>query len=115
MDFSIPDEITALLKQLDQFIEDEIKPLEQQDDNMRFFDHRREYARTDFENGGVPRKDWEELLAEMLRLRWNAAGSGQSRASSGLRSAVVLIDNAQGLADENHSIDHHREAQQQRC
>jgi len=67
VDFSIPDDIQAFLKQLDQFIEDEIKPLEQQDDNMRFFDYRREYARTDFENGGVPRKDWEDLLAEMRR------------------------------------------------
>ncbi len=26
-----------------------------QDDNIRFFDHRREWARTDFDNGGVPR------------------------------------------------------------
>jgi alkylation response protein AidB-like acyl-CoA dehydrogenase len=67
MDFTIPDDIQELLRQLDQFIEDEIKPLEQQDDNMRFFDHRREYARTDYENGGVPRKDWEDLLAEMRR------------------------------------------------
>ncbi len=30
---------------------------------MRFFDHRREWARTDFEHDGVPRADWEELLA----------------------------------------------------
>ena len=67
MDFTIPDDIQQLLRQLDQFIEDEIKPLEQQDDNIRFFDHRREFSRTDFENGGVPRKDWEELLAEMRR------------------------------------------------
>ncbi len=29
----------------------EIKPLEQQDDNVRFFDHRREHARTDWDNG----------------------------------------------------------------
>ena len=67
MDFSIPDDIQQLLRQIDQFIEDEIKPLEQQDDNIRFFDHRREFARTDFENGGTPRHDWEELLAEMRR------------------------------------------------
>jgi acyl-CoA dehydrogenase len=67
VDFTIPDDIQEILRQLDQFIEDEIKPLEQQDDNIRFFDHRREYARTDYENGGVPRKDWEELLAEMRR------------------------------------------------
>ncbi|MBE0611594.1 MAG: acyl-CoA dehydrogenase family protein [Dehalococcoidia bacterium] len=67
MDFTIPNDIKEFLRQLDQFIEDEIKPLEQQDDNMRFFDQRREFARTDFENGGTPRKDWEELLAEMRR------------------------------------------------
>jgi HAMP domain-containing protein len=35
-----------------RFIEAEIKPLQAQDDNERFFDHRREWARTDFDNGG---------------------------------------------------------------
>ncbi len=67
MDFEIPADIQDFLKEIDAFIEDQIKPLERENDNMRFFDHRREYARTDFENGGVPRKDWEELLAEMRR------------------------------------------------
>jgi len=67
MDFDLPQDLLDLLAELDTFIEQVIRPLEQQDDNMRFFDHRREYARTDFENGGVPRKDWEELLAEMRR------------------------------------------------
>ena len=38
-----------------------------QDDNDRFFDHRREWARTDFEHGGLPRKEWEALLGEMRR------------------------------------------------
>ncbi len=73
MDFDIPKEIQDLLGELDNFIEKEIKPLEQQDDNIRFFDHRREYARTDWENGGVPRKEWEELLGEARR-RADAAG-----------------------------------------
>ena len=73
MDFTIPDEIQSTLDQLDEFIEREIKPLERADDNMRFFDHRREWARTDFDNGGVPRADWEELLREMRR-RADAAG-----------------------------------------
>ena len=73
MDFEIPGEIQATLAQLDAFIEKEIKPLEQENDNMRFFDHRREWARTDFENDGVPRADWEELLKEMRR-RADAAG-----------------------------------------
>ncbi len=73
MDFSIPREIQAKLDELDEFIEREIKPLEEQDDNIRFFDHRREHARTDWDNGGVPRADWEELLREMRR-RADAAG-----------------------------------------
>lgn len=67
MDFNIPVELTAYLKELDEFIEREIKPLQAQDDNERFFDHRREWARTDFENGGLPRKEWEALLAEARR------------------------------------------------
>ena len=67
MNFTIPTEVQATLDSLDDFIEREVKPLEQQDDNIRFFDHRREFARTDWENGGVPRKDWEELLAKMRR------------------------------------------------
>ena len=73
MDFTIPAETKALLDSLDTFIEREIKPLEQEDDNIRFFDHRREWARTDFENGGKPREDWHELLGEARR-RADAAG-----------------------------------------
>ena len=67
MDFAIPDDIQETLDALDVFIEKEIKPLQAQDDNERFFDHRREWARTDFENDGVPRADWEALLREMRR------------------------------------------------
>ena len=67
MNFSLPAEILDYLAELDAFIEREIKPLEQQDDNVRFFDHRREWARTDFEAGGLPRKDWEALLLEARR------------------------------------------------
>jgi alkylation response protein AidB-like acyl-CoA dehydrogenase len=67
MDFAIPADLQAYLAELDAFIEAEIKPLEQQDDNIRFFDHRREYARTDWERGGLPRPEWEELLKEATR------------------------------------------------
>ena len=73
MDFSLPQDLVEYLSVLDTFIETEIKPLEQQDDNIRFFDHRREYARTDFEAGGLPRKEWEDLLVEATR-RADAAG-----------------------------------------
>ena len=64
MNFEIPVELSDYLAILDAFIEEEIKPLEQQDDNIRFFDHRREWARTDFENGGLPRPEWEDLMRE---------------------------------------------------
>jgi acyl-CoA dehydrogenase len=73
MDFDVPKDIQDYLDELDRFIDAEIKPLQAQDDNIRFFDHRREYARTDFEGGGLPRKEWEELLAEARR-RADAAG-----------------------------------------
>ena len=67
MDFELPRELVAYLAELDAFIEREIKPLQAQDDNERFFDHRREWARTDFDNGGLPRPEWEALLREAKR------------------------------------------------
>jgi alkylation response protein AidB-like acyl-CoA dehydrogenase len=73
VNFDIPDDIAAYLRELDEFIEREIKPLEQQDDNVRFFDHRREDARTDWDRGGLPNAQWEALLRETRR-RADAAG-----------------------------------------
>jgi acyl-CoA dehydrogenase len=55
--------LPGLLVDLDNFISNELKPLEAQDDNARFFDHRREHARTDWERDGRPSADWEALLA----------------------------------------------------
>ena len=73
MNFDIPQDIADYLKELDDFIEREIKPLEESDDNIRFFDHRREAARTDWDRGGLPNEEWEELLREAKR-RADAAG-----------------------------------------
>jgi acyl-CoA dehydrogenase len=73
MDFDIPAELAAYLGELDDFIEREIRPLEAEDDNIRFFDHRREDSRTDWDRGGLPSDEWEDLLAEMRR-RADAAG-----------------------------------------
>jgi acyl-CoA dehydrogenase len=73
MDLHLPAELSAYLSELDHFIETEIRPLEAADDNIRFFDHRREHARTDWENGGLPRPEWEALLAAARR-RADAAG-----------------------------------------
>src|SRR5205085_7532169 len=69
----LPPEIAALLDQVDAFIRDEIEPLELEQDNMRFFDHRREHSRTDFERGGIPSAEWEALLEQMMDL---ADGAG---------------------------------------
>ena len=96
MDFNISPELTAYLAQLDAFIEAEIKPIEKRDDNMRFFDHRREYARTDWEAGGLPKHEWEELLGEArqvadkaghLRYAWPESMGGKG--GTNLDMAVI--------------------------
>ena len=73
MDHDIPPEIAEYLVELDDFIDNEIRPLEEADDNARFFDHRREDARTDWDRDGLPNREWEDLLAEARR-RADAAG-----------------------------------------
>ena len=65
-------EMQGYLKSLDDFIEKEIKPLEE-GENAKFFDQRREFARTDLDNNGLPTQEWLELLAES-RSRAAAAG-----------------------------------------
>ena len=73
MDFSLPADLLAYLDELDAFIAAEIDPLVAADDNIRFFDHRREHARTDWDNQGLPRHEWEQLLRAATR-RADAAG-----------------------------------------
>ena len=73
MDHDIPPDLADYLVELDDFIESEIRPLEEADDNIRFFDHRREDARTDWDRDGLPNREWEDLLAEARR-RADAAG-----------------------------------------
>lgn len=67
----LPEDLQNFITRLDDFIEREIKPLESE--NMQFFDHRREWARTDFEHDGIHRTEWLDLLNEMRR-RADAAG-----------------------------------------
>ena len=68
MNFDIPADIASFLAEVDDFIDTTIKPLEQRDDNMRFFDHRREDARTDWDRQGLPNREWEALLDEAKQL-----------------------------------------------
>jgi acyl-CoA dehydrogenase len=68
MDFEIPPDIKALLDECDDFIERVVRPIQESDDNERFFDHRREDARTDWDRGGLPNDEWEALLHRVKRL-----------------------------------------------
>ncbi len=67
MNFDIPEDLQNYLHELDEFIDREIKPMQAENDNERFFDHRREDARTDWERGGLPNEEWEALLHRAKR------------------------------------------------
>ncbi|KAI7970915.1 hypothetical protein EIK77_000582 [Talaromyces pinophilus] len=67
MNFELPQDLVSYLKRLDEFIDKEITPLQESNDNQRFFDHRREDARTNWAAGGTPSEEWEELLIEARR------------------------------------------------
>ena len=92
----LPADTLALLGEIDAFIAAEIRPLEAEGENARFFDHRREHARTDFEAGGIPSAEWEALLEEMV-IRADRAGLWRfglpeelgGRGGSNLAMAVV--------------------------
>jgi acyl-CoA dehydrogenase len=107
MDFELPQAITDKLAELDAFIEADIKPLEA--DHPQFFDHRREYARTDWENDGAPAKEWHNLLQEMER-RADRAGHlrlclpescGGQNAGNLMNAAVREHLSARGLGLHN--------------
>jgi len=68
MSFSLPPDLIAYLGEIDSFITQKIAPLQASNDNERFFDHRREHARTDWDNQGLPRDDWEDLLTKSRQL-----------------------------------------------
>ncbi|OBK14356.1 acyl-CoA dehydrogenase family protein [Mycobacterium asiaticum] len=94
MDFSLPEHLPGLLAEMDEFIETEIKPLERE--HIQYFDHRRENARTDWDNGGIPRREWEDLLSEMRRradkagwLRYGLPSQFGGRDGSNIDMAVI--------------------------
>jgi alkylation response protein AidB-like acyl-CoA dehydrogenase len=94
VDFALPEHLPDLLAEMDAFIDAEIAPL--QAENQQYFDHRREHARTDWDKGGVPRAEWEELLAEMRRradaagwLRYGLPSAYGGRDGSNLDMAVI--------------------------
>ena len=91
MDFNLPPEITTKLAELDAFIDQEIKPLERE--HLQFFDHRRENARTDWDNDGRPRAEWRALIGEMER-RADKAGHlrlGLPKRCGGQAASTLMI------------------------
>ena len=107
MDFTLPEHLPGLLAEMDAFIEAEIKPLERE--NMQYFDQRRENARTDWDNGGIPRREWEDLLGEMRRradktgwLRYGLPSQFGGRDGTNIDMAVIREHLAQmGLGLHN--------------
>ena len=94
MDFTLPEHLPGLLADMDAFIEREIAPL--QAENMQYFDQRREHARTDWDNDGIPTREWEDLLSEMRRradkagwLRYGLPGSLGGRDGTNIDMAVI--------------------------
>ena len=97
MDFEIPADIQDTLDQLDAFIDAEIRPLEQQDDNIRFFDHRRELGtyglrqrrRPTRRLGGFAARDASTCpsAAGWLRLALPSEFGGQD--ASNLKMAII--------------------------
>ncbi len=68
MNFDVPSDLQTYLGRLDAFIDAQVTPLQRRDDNDRFFDHRREHARTDWDNAGLPREEWEALLTQCKKM-----------------------------------------------
>ncbi|KEF63552.1 acyl-CoA dehydrogenase [Exophiala aquamarina CBS 119918] len=68
MNFELPPDLQAHLNRLDAFINTQIIPLQHQDDNNKFFDHRRESSRTQWDNQGLPTHEWEVLLGKARKL-----------------------------------------------
>lgn len=73
MNFALPPELQQHIAKLDAFIQQAILPLQHKDDNHRFFDHRREPSRTQWDNQGLPTPQWEALL-EAARALADEAG-----------------------------------------
>src|SRR3546814_16127710 len=117
MDFARPADLQAYLDELDAFIEAEIRPLELADDNIRFFDHRREHARTDWDNQGLPREEWEQLLKQAARLadaagHWRFSAPQNYGGKDGSKLWMAVISRtlaAKGLGRHNDVKSEHRD------
>ncbi|CAI7637522.1 unnamed protein product [Penicillium pancosmium] len=100
MDFDLPKELRTYLQSIDTFIDQNISPLQHKDDNNRFFDHRREHARTDWDKQGNPRPEWEQLLSEMPYATTLASRFIGCLSTRELDMADTIPEEARELADD---------------
>lgn len=66
MNFELPQDLQEYISRLDAFVQSEILPIQQE--NIQFFDHRREPSRTQWDNGGLPAPEWDALLDRARRI-----------------------------------------------
>lgn len=110
MDFTTPGGVEDLLREIDVFVEERLRPIEAE--HPRFFDHRREHSRTNWEDG-TPHPDWEELLdlqrsladeAGLYRYGLPAALGGRDGTNLGMAMAREhLAAKGPGLHNDLHS------------
>lgn len=73
MNFELPSDLQAYSGKPDGSIHASIIPFQKSNDNVRFFDHSREPSRTQWDNGGLPTREWESLLGQAREM---ADGAG---------------------------------------
>ena len=72
MDFTLPEHLPALLARWTPSSRPRSKPLERE--HMQYFDRRREFARTDIDNGGIPRKSGRTCSTRCVAAPMRPAG-----------------------------------------
>lgn len=92
MNFDLPPALNAFISSLDEFITTTILPVQNTRQNIKFFDHRREHSRTDWDNQGNPRPEWDALLSQARKLADNAGF---------YRFALPKVYGGQGNPDTN--------------
>ena len=94
----LPQEIAALIEEIDAFIASEVRPLEAQADNARFFDHRREHA----PHGLRERRHPERGLGGAARARWSRAPTeracGDTRCPASSAAATARTSRSRSCA-----------------
>jgi len=90
LDFALPADLVAYLANSINSSRARSSRSKKRTTTSGFFDHRREWARTDFENGGLPRHQWEALLRRVKNLA-DSAGTCASRSRNATAARTAPI------------------------